>query len=304
MEDYPKTLVELEMRFATDEACRAYLYSLRWPNGFVCPQCGGKRMSLISNGLYLCLACGRKASVMQGTIFQDSHLPLLTWFRAMWYVCVQKNGASALGLQRALGLGSYRTSWLLLHKLRKAMIRPHRDRLSGEIEVDETYVGGVRKGIRGRGAAGKSLVLIAAEKNGKGLGRIRLTCIPTFSSDILQTALHSMVKEGSTIITDGLNSYNFLSKAGFNHIIEFPDEDLNKCRLARCHLVASLMKRWILGTLQGSVSVEHLQDYLNEFTFRFNRRKSKSRGKLFYRLAQYAIETEAVTYSDITKHNI
>ena len=304
MEDYPKTLAELEMRFVDDSACRAYLYALRWPDGFNCPKCSGIRVSPIANGLYLCLDCHHKTSVIQGTIFQDSHLPLRTWFRAMWYVCVQKNGASTLGLQRALGLGSYRTSWLMLHKLRKAMLRPGRDKLSGEIEFDETYVGGVRHGRRGRGAAGKSIVVVAAEKRGKGIGRIRMMCVPSFSADDLHCAMTSMVEDGATIITDGLRAYNFIPKHGYTRVIEHESEDIDECRLSRCHLVASLMKRWILGTLQGSVSHEHLQDYLNEFTFRFNRRKSQSRGKLFYRLTQYSVETEAFPYVRITKHNL
>ena len=306
MEDYPKTLAELEKQFATDEACRTYLYALRWPDGFVCHKCGCRRMTITAAGLYLCLDCGRKTSIIQGIIFQDSHLPLLTWFRAMWHICVQKNGASALGLQRALGLGSYRTAWLMLHNLRKAMVRPGRDKLSGEVEVDETYVGGVKTGKRGRGAEGKSIVVVAAEKDGKGIGRIRMMCVPSFSSDDLRNAIRSMVEEGATIITDGLNSYNSLPRYGYTRIIEETDEELDECRLSRCHLAASLMKRWIIGTLQGSVSHEHLQDYLNEFTFRFNRRKSASasRGKLFYRLAQYAMETEVFTYSKITKHNL
>lgn len=304
MEDYPKTLDELEMRFIDDNACRAYLYSLRWPNGFICPKCSGIRTSPIANGLHLCLDCNHKASVLQGTIFQDSHLPLRTWFRAMWYVCVQKNGASALGLQRALGLGSYRTSWLMLHKLRKAMVRPGRDKLSGEIEFDETYVGGVRQGKRGRGAAGKSIVVVAVEKRGRGIGRIRMMCVPSFSAADLRNAMALMVEDGATIITDGLSSYNFLPKHGYTHIVEHESEDIEECRLSRCHLVASLMKRWILGTLQGSISYEHLEDYLNEFAFRFNRRKSQSRGKLFYRLAQYAVETEAFSYSKITSYSL
>jgi len=302
MEDYPKTYAELEKSFATDEACREYLYGFRWPNGFLCPKCGGKKMSVTAEGLYLCLACNRKTSVIQGTIFQDSHLPLIIWLRAIWHICSEKSGASALGLKRALGLGSYRTAWLMLHKLRKAMVRPGRGRLSGEIEVDETYIGGVKKEKRGRGALGKTLVLIAAEKDGRGVGRIRMMCVPSFSSEDLRNAIRASISDRATIITDGLQSYKSLPQYGYIHSIEMDDEALEECRLSRCHLVASLLKRWIVGTLQGSVSREYLQDYLNEFTFRFNRRKSNSRGLLFYRLIQYAMQTEASTYEEIKNH--
>ena len=304
MEDYPKTLSELEKRFVTEDACREYLFRLRWPDGFSCPKCRGVRMTYIPEGLYLCLDCNRKTSVTQGTIFQDSHMPLITWFRAMWYICVQKNGASALGLQRALGLGSYRTAWLCLHKLRKAMVRPGRDCLSGRVEVDETYVGGRHEGKRGRGSEGKTIVVIAAERDGKGIGRIRLLCVSDVSGGALKQAVKELVTPGSEIITDGWDGYNGLSKEGYSRIIEnAADIPLNESLLPRCHRVASLLKRWIIGTLQGSVSTEHLQGYLNEFTFRFNRRKSTSRGKLFYRLSQYAVVTEAAPYSKIVKHN-
>jgi hypothetical protein len=191
MEDYPKTLAELEKRFATKDACCEYLFNLRWSDGFLCPKCQGGRMTHISAGLFLCLDCNRKTSVTQGTIFHNSHLPLITWFRAMWHFCVQKNGTSALGLRRALGLGSYRTAWLCLHKLRKAMVRPGRDRLSGEVEVDETYVGGRHEGKRGRGSEGKTIVVIAAERNGRGIGRIRLLCVPDVSGDTLIPAVRN-----------------------------------------------------------------------------------------------------------------
>jgi len=300
MEDYPMTLAELESRFATDAACREYLASLRWQDGFVCPKCGKRQVWIMSNGHFLCSSCRRQQSVIQGTIFQDSHLPLITWFRAMWYICVQKNGASALGLQRALGLGSYRTAWMCLHKLRKAMIRPGRERLSGEVEVDETYVGGYHEGKRGRGAAGKTIVVVAAERDGRGIGRIRLLCVSGVGANDLTPAVEALVEPGSKVITDGWQGYNKLSKKGYIRIIGNDDESiLANNMLPRCHRAASLLKRWILGTLQGSVSTHHLQYFLNEFTFRFNRRKSASRGKLFYRLAQHAVITEPSTYKDI-----
>lgn len=174
MEDYPRTLTEFEDRFATENACRAYLVHLRWPTGFRCPRCTATDGWAIKRALIMCSRCGHKASVMAGTIFHRSHLPLRTWFRAMWWVTNQKHGLSALGLQRLLGLGSYRTAWLCLQKLRRAMVRPSRDRLSGKVEVDETYVGGVETGGGRRHLGNKALVVIAAQVDGNGIGRIRL----------------------------------------------------------------------------------------------------------------------------------
>ena len=301
MEDYPKTLAELEKRFPMETACLDYLRDLRWTDGIVCPKCGGGDMWLMENGLHLCRSCRKKISVLQGTIFQDSHLPLTTWFRSMWHVCVQKNGASALGLQRALGLGSYRTAWMCLHKLRRAMVRSRRDKLSGFIEVDEAYIGGDKHGKRGRGAEGKYLVLIAAERDGKGIGRIRLSYITDVSSMTLCNAIKGMVKSGATVITDGWAGYTRLEQVGYEHQIIRSDYSIGEDMLPRCHRVASLLKRWIMGTLHGSFGAEHLPDYLNEFTFRFNRRTSRSRGKLFYRLAQQAVQIEPVPYSKIIR---
>lgn len=260
-------------------------------------------MTLLASGLYLCLSCNKKVSVTQGTIFQDSHLPLITWFRAMWYICVQKNGASALGLQRALGIGSYRTAWLCLHKLRRAMVRYGREKLSGEVEVDETYIGGAHSGKRGRGAIGKSIVFIATERDGRGIGRIRLKCISDVTSLTLKSTIQELISENSKIITDAWPGYAGIKQLGYAHEVAHSDDAmLGKDMLPRCHRIASLLKRWIIGTLQGSLSVKHIQDYLDEFTFRFNRRKSASRGKLFYRLVQQTVVTDATPYSEIVKH--
>ena len=154
LEDYPRTLVELESHFAAEEACREYLARLRWPQGYSCPGCAGTKAWSTGRGLWMCAACGHQVSVTAGTIFQDTRTPLTLWFRAIWWVVSQKNGASALGLQRILGLGSYRTAWTWLHKLRRAMVRPGRDRLSETVEVDETFVGGVEPG-GGRRHVGK-----------------------------------------------------------------------------------------------------------------------------------------------------
>jgi len=262
-------------------------------------------MTTLDSGLYLCLSCNKKVSVIQGTIFQGSHLPLITWFRAMWYICVQKNGASALGLQRALGLGSYRTAWLCLHKLRQAMVRYGREKLSGEIEVDETYVGGKHSGKRGRGAVGRNIVFVAAERDGSGIGRIRLKCISDVTGVALKSAIQELISENSKIITDAWPSYAGIKQLGYAHeVVHSGNAVLGEDMLPRCHRIASLLKRWIIGTLQGSLSIKHMQDYLDEFTFRFNRRKSASRGKLFYRLVQQTVVTDATPYSKIIKNKI
>src|SRR5674476_1158834 len=174
MREYPLTLEEFEKKFNTEEACRDYLFELRWPNGFDCPKCGNNKAWPIGNVLFECSKCNYQTSVIAGTIFQDTHKPLTLWFRAIWYVTSQKNGTSALGLQRILGLGSYRTAWTWLHKLRRSMVRPGRDRLHGRVEVDETFVGGEEDGISGRRRGDKPLIVVAVEVEDKSIGRIRL----------------------------------------------------------------------------------------------------------------------------------
>ena len=172
MEDYPKTLFEFEERFSSDEACRDYLYNLRWANGFKCPSCKYHKAWPIGKVLYECAKCHHQSSVIAGTIFQDTHKPLTLWFRAIWWITGQKFGASALGMQRMLGLGSYRTAWTWMHRLRRAMIKPGREKLFGEVEIDETYYGGEKPGKRGRGAIGKALIAVAVEDKGVGIGAV------------------------------------------------------------------------------------------------------------------------------------
>jgi transposase-like protein len=299
MEDYPRTVAEFEARFATAEGCRDYLVRVRWPEGFRCPRCAGTKAWPQRQILLHCAACGHQASVTAGTIFQDTHKPLTLWFRAMWYVTSQKNGASALGLQRVLGLGSYQTAWAWLHKLRRAMVRPGRDRLSGWVEVDETYLGGLEEGAAGRGSRDKALIVVAAQADGKGIGRIRLRSISDASAASLHPFVVDSIDLGSTVHTDGWQGYQGLEQRGYDHevtVLGGRRKDASKL-LPRVHLVVSLLKRWLLGTHQGAVSPVHLGYYLDEFTFRFNRRKSKNRGKLFYRLIQQAVATDPTTYS-------
>jgi len=289
MEDYPTTLLEFERRFDNDAACREYLVALRWPDGFRCPRCGHGRAWLNRRGLFECAACHRQTSATAGTIFQDTRKPLMLWFRAIWYVTNQKTGVSALGLQRILGLGSYETAWAWLHKLRRAMVRPGRDRLQGIVEFDETYWGGERPGKHGRGAAGKTLVVVAAEQDGRGIGRIRLMRVPGHSGQTLRSAVEACVAPGSQVHTDGLSSYHGLSAAGYDHRVVRSTSTVGEDPLPRVHRVVALLKRWMLGTHQGAIQPPQLDYYLDEFTFRFNRRTSKSRGKLFYRLVQQAL---------------
>lgn len=294
-EDYPRTLLELERRFGDDPACRAYLFALRWPEGFVCPACGGRGLA-IRRDLWRCVNCGRETSVIAGTICQDSKLPLTLWFRAMWHVTSQKTGVSALGLQRVLGLGSYKTAWALLHKLRRAMVRPGRDRLSGVVEVDEAYWGGKESGVRGRQTVDKALIVVAAEADGKGIGRIRLRHIRDTNRTTLHGFIRQSIEPGSTVVTDGLQSYRELEGYVHERQIQQQQPAGGEHLLPRVHRAISLLKRWLLGTHQGAIAQEHLDDYLNEFMFRFNRRKSVSRGKLFYRLAQQAVQVSPAPY--------
>lgn len=303
MEDYPLALAEFEARFSTEEACREYLFQLRWPNGFQCPKCPGTKAWMVRTILMQCCECGHQTSVTAGTIFQDTRTPLTVWFRAMWYVTSQKNGASALGLKRVLGLGSYQTAWAWLHKLRRAMVRPEREKLSGWVEVDETWFGGLEEGVAGRKKGDKALIVIAAEADGPSIGRIRMRSIQDASAGSLHSFVEDFIERGSTLHTDAWQGYAGLEKKGYGREISaLRGQRKEASRLMpRVHRVASLLKRWLLGTHQGAVSHKHLGYYLDEFTFRFNRRKSKSRGKLFYRLVQQAVATGTTRYTDMVR---
>jgi len=253
--------------------------------------------------LFQCAACRRQTSVTAGTIFQDRGT-LPTWFRAMWWVTSQKTGASAIGLQQVLGFGSYETAWTWLHKLRRAMVRPGRDRLTGVVEVDEAFIGGIEEGVRGRQTEKKALIAVACEEDGEGIGRIRMRRIPDATADSLQAFIQEAVAPGSVLHTDGFLSYDRLEKHGYRHRITFlkgRKESASEL-LPRVHRVVSLLKRWLLGTHQGAVSRAHLDYYLDEFTFRFNRRTSRHRGKLFYRLVQQAVAVDPAPYASLVKH--
>jgi transposase-like protein/transcription elongation factor Elf1 len=301
--DYPRTFGEMETFFADEAACRDFVRRLRWPDGFTCPSCASRDGAWVTARGYLhCRACGAETSVTSGTVFEATRKPLRAWFDAMWYVTNQKHGASALGLQRVLGLGSYQTAWAWLHKLRRAMVRPGRERLCGLVEVDESYVGGEEAGVRGRETYKKGIVAIAVElREPRGFGRIRLRRVADVSAASLTPFVCDAVEPGSTVHTDGWKGYNALAASGYARQITVLSDsgDPAHVLMPAVHRVASLLKRWLLGTHQGAVSNKHLDYYLDEYTFRFNRRKSRSRGLLFYRLAQQAVATPVTPYREL-----
>ena len=301
--EFPKNLIEFTRRFADPQACTAYLMKLRWPDGFVCPQCGSRKGWPTGRSMTFCAQCQRQTSPTAGTILHQSHVPVSSWFLAMWRACTQKTGLSAAGLRRELGLGSYRTAWLMLQKLRQAMVRIQREPLQGTVQVDETYVGGeeTNAGVRGRQLTGKALVVIAIELDGKKVGRIRLRCIPKASAEHLLGFIRDMAVPHATVHTDGWPGYAGLADAGFRHRVTLASGKRGQAIEAfpQVHLVASLLKQWLLGTHQGKVSSKHLQRYLDEFAFRFNRRRFANVGKIFHRLAQQLVLHRAQTYDKI-----
>ena len=298
---YPGSLADVRAWFPDDAACLDYLDWLRWSEGFLCPHCDSVGSWPLADSRQMCSGCGRRVSVTAGTIFHHTRTPLTVWFEAAWLLTSQKSGASALGLQRVLGLGSYQTAWTMLHRFRRAMVMPERGLLTGTVEVDETFIGGKNKhGQRGRGAAGKVLVVIAIELNpsGHGFGRARMQVIPDATGPTLRGFIVKNVAPGSTVVTDAWTSYPAIVKDGFEHQpinVKRSGQEAHEV-LPGVHRVASLLKRWLNGTLQGSVAPEHLQAYLDEFVFRFNRRHAKQRGLLFYRLLEQAVRTDPLTY--------
>ena len=301
--DYPRTYREFVKMFANEEACTTYLEQLRWPRGFSCPACGTTATPWRqSRGRLVCAACRHQASVTAGTIFDKTRTPLTTWFEVAWHVTTAKNGLSAKTLERTLGT-TYRVAWTMLQRYRVAMVRAERERLSGEVEVDEAYVGGVEHGgRRGRGTS-KCIVVIAVElRHPQGFGRVRMRHVSDVSAASLLPFVCDAVASGTVVLTDGWGGYNGLTKHGYERqkIVVSSSGDPAHVSLPGVHRVASLFKRWILGTHQGAITADHLQSYLEEFTFRFNRRTSRSRGLVFRRLLEQAVVTGPVTESDVT----
>ena len=300
--DYPPSYADLQSWFPDDAACLDYLEWLRWPNGFVCPKCETPGRWRMGDGRFWCASCRCRVSVTTETLFHGTRTPLTVWFAAAWYMTSAKNGVSAKTLHRLLGFGSYQTAWTMLHRFRTARVRPGRDPLTGEVEVNEIFIGGVKPGKRGRGAEGKALVAVAVERlSPKGFGRCRLRVIPNTQASTLRLFLLDYIKPGSVILTDGLSSY---PSAIGDHYVHEPHivagaSDPAHVTLPGVHRLASLIKRWLLGTHQGAVEADHLQAYLDEFAFRFNRRRSEFRGLLFRRLLEQALQVEPLSYRSL-----
>ena len=305
---YPTKWTEFLDRFHSEDACREYLEHLRWPNGFVCPRCGETGCFVrVSRDRFICRACRQQTTATAGTIFDKTRTELRVWFTAIWQIMSQKHGASALGLQHVLGLGSYETAWAMLHRLRRAMVRPGRELLRGTVEVDETYLA-ITDRMHPVSATGrkcnttKVLIAIAVEMlEPKGFGRIRTQQIANGDAEHLLSFVQKFVEPGSMIHTDGAKFYNNLEGAGYGHkrTVHLGSDIPAHESMPGVHRVASLLQRWLLGIHHGAVQPGQLDYYLDEFVFRFNRRTSQSRGLLFYRLLQQAVVTGPVTYDDI-----
>ena len=302
--DYPTSYAELRAWFDADWKCLDYLDWLRWPDGFVCPACGSTRGWRAADRRWRCAGCDRRVSATAGTIFHRTRTPLTVWFAAAWHLTSSKVGISATQLRREMELGSYQTAWAMLHRYRQAMVRPGRDRLRGEVEVDESYLGGPEAGAPGRGALGKVLFAAAVElEPPRGFGRARLAVIDDVGARNLGAFLKDSVEPGSRVITDGWRAYPRATAGLYEHQptnVSASGEQAHEV-LPAVHTVFALVKRWVAGTLQGSVSPEHLQAYLDEWAFRFNRRHSRSRGLLFYRLMSQAVIAEPIAYRDLRK---
>jgi len=309
--NYPSNWIEFQDWFATEDSCTAYLERLRWPKGFCCPSCGAiDEPTRASRGRLICKSCRHQSSVTTGTIFDKTRTPLRVWFAAAWYITNQKQGVSALGLQRVLGFNSYQTSWTMLHRFRRAMIRPDRDQLCGIVEVDEVFLALSRKdkenprppGTKAHNRSHLVAVAVAIEVHEpKGFGRIRLQRIAAPTIDAIVPFVQGNIAPGSTVRTDGSAIYATLKDNGFKHdphVILGSHVPAHE-PLPGVHRIAALIKRWFLGTHQGAVDPRHVDYYLDEFTFRFNRRTSRSRGMLFYRLIQQSALSVPATYANI-----
>ena len=293
--------MDFQERFATEAACLDYLAASRWPEGFACPGCGGRRAWVLERRhLWECAECHLQTSVTAGTVMHGTRTPLRGWFWAAYLVATHHPGISAKQLQRQLGLSRYETAWLILQKPRRAMVAPEREPLKGEVEVDEFFLGGLEEGQKGGRQRGrKALCGIAIEVRGQGSGRLRLAVLPDASGDSLGGFVQATIAKGAIVHTDGWSGYLGLSKLGYDHrrrsqLIE-PGEQL----LPRAHRAVSNLKAWLHGTHRG-VGDPHLQVYLDEYVFRHNRRRTPMAA--FQTLLGLGSYHSPTTYAEMTAH--
>ena len=300
--DYPGSYAQMRAWFDEDWKCLDYLDWLRWPQGFVCPRCSSTVGWRLADSRFKCGGCDRKVSATAGTIFDKTRTPLTVWFATAWRMVGDKVGVSATQVQREMELGSYQTAWAMLHRYRSVMVRPGRDRLSGEVEVDESFLGGPKPGMPG-GALGKVLFAAAVEVDQSRIGRARLGVISDAAAPSLSTFLETNVEPGSRVITDGWSAYPRATRDRYQHTgTSVAASGLQAHEvLPAVHRVFFLVKRWLMGTMQGSVSPEHVQAYFDEWAFRFNRRNARSRGLLFHTLLRQAVDGQPMTYHSLRK---
>lgn len=284
--NFPKTAVEFEKRFATEEACRAYWIEARWGGEPACARCSSKRVWSERGGfLFECADCGHQTSLTSGTVLEKTRKPFRMWFRAVFEISSRRNGISAKELQRIMGFGSYETAWTWLHKLRAALVRPSREPLAEAVQIDEAFVGAKR--------AGKSLVLVATETD----GRVRMAQADNNDAETIKRFADAEIAPDASVTSDGHKGYGAKSLGEREHaaIVQTKAERAEDDSLQRAHWAISLLKRWLFGTHGSAVSAKHLQAYLDEYVFRYNRRKTKGVGRIAARTIERLVATPPLT---------
>ncbi|MFC1515559.1 IS1595 family transposase [Thermodesulfobacteriota bacterium] len=303
MGEFPKTLVEFDSWFPSEEACRQYLFDRRWPKGFCCPRCQHTEAWLTKRGLYLCSACNYQVSVTAGTIFHGSRKPLQSWFRAIWHITSQDFGANALELQRILDFGSYHTAWEWLHKLRRTIGNLEKGRLHGWLELDMVYIGDQQSGKKARSDSEKTLIVIVAERkegfDEKRVARFRLGRINDLSVNSLTAFIKKNISAGSTVCTNSWPGYNLLQYEGYRHNIVSTSDVIGEDLLPLTNSVASSLKKWLRRTYQGAIGLSYLDYYLDEYTFKYSHRRYVEHGFLFYILIKQAVVVDPSYKKDI-----
>jgi transposase-like protein len=293
--NFPRTALEFEERFPSEEACCTYWIEARWNGRVACQRCNGEKVWPLRGGrLYECAQCGHQTSLTAGSLLAGTRKPFKAWFRAIFEISVHRHGISAKDLQRIMGFGSYETAWTWLHKLRRALVRPGREPLAAAVQLDEGLVGG--KGSE------KSMVLVGAEPG----GRVRMAHAENNDEATLKRFADAQVAEAAKVTTDGLASYNARSLDGRPHdkVVQTKEQKQEKDAVQNCHWAISNLKRWLLGTHHGAVSAKHLQAYLDEFAFRYNRRKTNGVGRIASRLLQNLIAAEPMSMRQLVEETL